>query len=224
MLQVAVWIGVVAVMSYVYFMMHILIHMCVHGALFRTRTMNESVGGILCSLQLVHFEGWRIAHMMHHLHCNTDKDPHRVDRPMWVYVPSHYFRIARAVWEPRRYMYAVLPPTFLAAAVVIWQASVGNGALGLWLVLAFWFVPMAFAHFLVAHFNYITHVGLPPGRGENTRSFKGGLWKLVNLLTFNFYLHAEHHLRPGKTIPQPIPEAASSGADSPSPQAAVVSK
>ena len=56
---------------------------------------------------------------------------------------------------------------------------------------------------LVAHFNYIGHVDLPSGRGKDTRSFKHGLWKVVNLLTFNFYHHAEHHFKPSEAIPTP---------------------
>ena len=44
------------------------------------------------------------------------------------------------------------------------------------------------------------------GRGHDTRSFNEGIWRVINVLTFNFYLHAEHHLSPSVPIPQYNPE------------------
>ncbi len=197
---------IVLFLGYVYYLGQIAIHNCVHYTLFRRRSLNRLVGNVLCSLHLTHFEGWRAAHLMHHRFTNTERDPHRIDRPLLPYLASHYFRIARWVWEPRRYLLAVAPPVLIALAVVGWQAWAGDPWQGVRWALVFWLLPVTISHVLVAHFNFITHAELPYGRGHDTRSFDGGVWRVVNLLTFNFYLHAEHHFAPGEAIPIPRPE------------------
>ena len=72
-------------------------------------------------------------------------------------------------------------------------------------VAVFWLIPVIISHALVAHFNFITHAELPYGRGHDTRSFNDGIWRVINALTFNFYLHAEHHFSPSVPIPKPDP-------------------
>jgi hypothetical protein len=124
-----------------------------------------------------------------------------VDRYLLPYLATHYYRIAKLTWEPKRFFAAVLPPVLLAAAVVVWSGWDGDLLGGLRLVSVYWFLPLVIAHLLVAHFNFITHAELPYGRGHDTRSFNDGVWRVINLFTFNFYLHAEHHFNPGEAIP-----------------------
>jgi len=196
-------LGVVLLLCYLFYLGQIAIHNCVHGILFRSRSLNKLVGNILSSIQLMHFEGWKVAHMQHHKYANSERDPHRVDRSLLPYVVTHYFRIARAVWQPGRFFAAIVPPLLVAGGIIVWQALLGYGARGAGWVLLFWLVPVVASHLLVAHFNYITHAGLPAGFGQDTRSFSHGLWRVVNLASFNFYLHAEHHLRPSQAVPVP---------------------
>lgn len=196
-------LGVVLLLCYLFYLGQIAIHNCVHCTLFRSRFLNKLVGNILSSMQLMHFEGWKVAHMQHHKYANSELDPHRVDRPLFSYIFSHYFRIARAVWEPGRFFAAIAPPLLVAGGIIVWQASLGYLARGVAWVLLYWLAPLVVSHVLVAHFNYITHAGLPAGFGRDTRSFSAGLWRFVNLASFNFYLHAEHHLRPSQAIPIP---------------------
>lgn len=199
-------ITMIVVESYLFYLGQIAIHNCVHKTLFRhSKLWNQIVGHVLCSIQLMHFEGWRAAHLLHHRFTNTDKDPHHVDRPLLPYLLTHYYRIAKAVWNPTRFFRAVLPPILIAVVVVVWQTSIGDGLRGLRWVMQYWFIPTLISQVLVAHFNYIGHAGLPSGRGHDTRSFKQGLGRIVNRFTFNFYLHAEHHLSPGEAIPIPNP-------------------
>ena len=198
----AVLAGATLFLCYLFFLGQIAIHNCVHANLFQARWLNKAVGSVLCSLHLVHFEGWKLAHMMHHRTTNAEGDPHRVDRPLVPYLLTHYVRIARAVWEPRRFTAAVAPPILTAAAVIAAYAAAGSPARGAVLVVALWIVPMIVSHLLVAHFNYATHVGLPTGRGRDTRNLNTGAWRIINRLTFNFYLHAEHHRKPSQPVPQ----------------------
>jgi fatty acid desaturase len=198
---VCLTLGLILFLSYLFFVGQIVIHNCVHGSLFHRRTLNRLVGTVLCSIQLMHFEGWKAAHMRHHKYANGEGDPHRVDRPLLPYIITHYFRIAQAVWQPTRFCIAISPPLILAGTVIAWQASVGHAARGVAWFALFWLIPTMASQALIAHFNYMTHVGLPPGWGRDTRSFSHGIWRLVNLLTCNFYLHAEHHRKPSQAIP-----------------------
>jgi len=195
---------IIFVECYLFFLGQIAIHNCAHNILFlRSKRWNKIVGYLLCSMQLIHFEGWRAAHMLHHRYTNSVKDPHHVDRPLIPYILTHYYRIAKVVWDPKRFFSAISPPILIAITIIVWQVLSGYGTRGLVWVTQFWLIPTIFSHVLVAHFNYIGHVDLPPGRGKNTRSFKRGFWKVVNLFTFNFYHHAEHHLNPSEAIPTP---------------------
>jgi fatty acid desaturase len=185
-------------LGYVYYLGQIAIHGCVHYTLFKTQWLNRAFGTVLCSLQLTHFDGWRAAHLMHHRFTQTARDPHRVDRNLLPYIATHYFRVANYVWQPWRFLAAIAPPVLTALAIVIWQFATGHSTRGLSWVLLYWLIPVFISHALVAHFNFITHAGLPPRRGRDTRSFTAGAWRYINMLTFDFYLHAEHHLNPQK--------------------------
>ena len=197
---------VIFIECYLFYLGQITVHNCAHNLLFRrSKRWNKIVGHVLCSMQLVAFEGWRAAHMLHHRYTNSEKDPHHVDRPLIPYLLTHYYRIVKALWDPKPFLIAISPPILIASAVIAWQASTGYGARGLLWTTQFWLIPTIFSQMLVAHFNYIGHVNLPPGRGRDTRSFKHSFWKIVNLLTFNFYHHAEHHLKPSEAVPTPDP-------------------
>lgn len=192
---------IVLLLGYVYYLGQIAIHNCVHYTLFKRKRWNKIVGTILCTIQLTHFEGWRAAHMMHHRFTNSERDPHRVDRHLLPYLATHYYRIARAVWVPAKFIASIAPAVLVAAAVVVGFALSGDVLAGLRVVALYWFFPVVIAHTLVAHFNFITHAELPYGRGHDTRSFNTGIWRVINFFTFNFYLHAEHHFNPGEPIP-----------------------
>jgi fatty acid desaturase len=190
-------------MCYLYYVAHtVVVHNCSHNSMFRSKRMNTLVGHFLCRMQLMDFEGWRVAHMLHHRFSNTPKDPHYIDRPMIRYLLTHYIRIALLVSNPVGLAKTVTPLLLAAAAVITWQALVGHGARGGIWVAAFWAIPVLFSQIMVAHFNYITHVGLSPGRGKDTRNLTHGVWPLINWMTFNLYLHREHHLHPRHAIPQ----------------------
>lgn len=194
----------ILVECYLFYLGQIMIHNCAHNLLFcRSKRWNSAAGHVLCAMQLTAFGGWRAAHMLHHRYTNSERDPHRVDRPLVPYILTHYYRIVKALWYPKPFVITIAPPILIALGIIGWQASTGHGARGLLWVTQFWLVPTIISQMLVAHFNYIGHVNLPTGKGKDTRSFKHGLWRIVNVLTFNFYCHAEHHLKPSEAIPNP---------------------
>lgn len=191
-------------MTYLCYLAQILVHCCVHRAFFNgSKPWNRRLGRILSISQLQSFLGWRMAHMMHHRFCATARDPHLVDRPLIPYLFTHYPRVAKASWVglgPFVLENMWVPICFGTIWLGSW--SLGYGSTGAHWALLYWILPAVLSHLLVAHFNYWTHVNLGPKRRENTRSGYSGIWRVINKLTLNFYLHAEHHLHPGEIIPR----------------------
>ena len=193
---------------YLYYLAHIVVHMCAHRSLGRSRRVNLVVGNLLSSAHLMVFSGWRAAHVLHHRFTNTEKDPHRVDCSLPVYLLTHYYKLSKNVWDAVSFWKSVGPPLAIYAGLLIWGYSAGFGDQVVRYGLLYWLGPLFASHMLMAHFNYITHVGKPVGRGHDTRSLNRGLMRIVNKLTFNFYCHAEHHLAPGYAVPTASPSPA----------------
>jgi fatty acid desaturase len=101
---------------------------------------------------------------------------------------------AAQAWEPLARFSALAVYTALSVRQL--------GATGIMLPLATWVIPWIAGQMLVADFNYRTHEGCAPrgGRrpyaGEDTKSLHAGIWRVLNVLTFGFYLHREHHIDP----------------------------
>ena len=188
---------------YLYSLGHIVVHMCAHRTLARSPRVNWLVGNLISSLHLMVFSGWRAAHVLHHRYTNTERDPHRVDCGMLKYLLTHYYKLSKNVWDAAAFWKSVGPPLVIYTGLLIWGFSSGFGEQVVRYGLLYWLGPLFVSHMLMAHFNYATHVGLPEGRGQDTRSLNRGLMKLVNRLTFNFYYHEEHHLAPGYAAPTP---------------------
>lgn len=73
----------------------ILMHDCVHGALFKTRALNQWVGEGLCAAPiLAQFEGYRRYHLKHHAKAGTTEDP---DYPNYKIYPVNKNSLARKV-------------------------------------------------------------------------------------------------------------------------------
>lgn len=54
----------------------VLMHDCVHGAVFRSNRLNKWIGSVLCAAPvLAQFEGYRRYHLKHHSQAGTQQDP-----------------------------------------------------------------------------------------------------------------------------------------------------
>ncbi|KAA3606107.1 MAG: fatty acid desaturase [Planctomycetota bacterium] len=196
-------VGGMVLVTYLLFLGQVGVHNCIHGSMFpRNPTWNRWFGEFVCSLCLMCYGGWRAAHVLHHRYTNTDMDPHCVDRPFLAYMLSHTWRIARKFWSWKALGLSLLPPLALCGIVIGARWQWAQDWLGLRWILLFWFIPVVLVHFIMAHFNWVTHVGLPTGSGRDTRNLTAGLWPWINRLSFNFYLHAEHHREPLVAIPK----------------------
>lgn len=75
----------------------ILMHDCVHGALFKTASLNKSVGTYLCAMPiLAQFEGYRNYHLKHHAKAGTTADP---DYPNYQHYPVSGASLRRKIFR-----------------------------------------------------------------------------------------------------------------------------
>lgn len=105
---------------YLYYLAHIVVHMCAHRSLGRSRRVNVLVGNLLSSAHLMVFSGWRAAHVLHHRFTNTEKDPHRVDCSLPVYLLTHYYKLSKNVWDAASFWKSVGPPLAIYAGLLAW--------------------------------------------------------------------------------------------------------
>ncbi|KAF4449234.1 Fatty acid desaturase, type 1 [Fusarium austroafricanum] len=74
-IRLALWLIVGFVQGLVFTGIWILAHECGHGALFKSKVANDSVGFILHSFLLVPFFSWKFSHSRHHRYANhMEKD------------------------------------------------------------------------------------------------------------------------------------------------------
>jgi len=114
--------------------------------------------------------------------------------------------------RPHGLSYILLLNVYVSVAAVGALAWLCLGKVGLLYPLVLWLCPWAIGQLLIADFNYRTHVGLGTAqdsgyRGADTRSFYGGLWRVVNAVTLGFYYHREHHVEPRDCLmvsPNPV--------------------
>lgn len=215
-----------ALCGYLFFLSHIVIHACSHRALSGRAAIDRLVGNMLCVPNFHSFEGWAGLHYLHHRYTNDPaRDPAYVlPGERWLhYAVTALIRMARHTARPEyRRMIAsqrgqkVGAPGRAAWLRDCWAQVTGLGALLLVLGLAFvlggaaglrcpilfWIIPWVIGQALMADFNWRTHVDLPVHQGpepyaaQDTRSYREGVWKLFNAVTFGFYRHAEHHINP----------------------------
>ncbi len=117
-------------------------------------------------------------------------------------------RVAKLFGSSGRKLHAlwVLPffSIFGGLALVTLSGYLTLGGPFLVLMLGWWLTPWAIGQILVADFNWRGHVGLPQRSefsnadytGQDTRSYYGPIGRLLSWLTFGFYFHREHHVRP----------------------------
>ena len=76
------------------------------------------------------------------------------------------------------------------------------GLTGVLYPIALWLLPWMISQILIANFNYRGHVGLLHKgaslsyQGEDTRNLDYGFGRIINLATFGFYRHQDHHRWP----------------------------
>jgi fatty acid desaturase len=187
-----------------------IIHELTHNTIFTRAKTNVLVGHLLCPLNLVYFHTFKTVHLQHHRFAqipdldpvctlNTRGKPHN---RLWYLIiwPYHavrwYIRHIAGHRHRRR-----LLTNYLAYTAGLY-ALFGIGlALGVFsTMLLYWAIPVYIGTvFLIGIRNLIEHYGCEASRYRSSRTVTN---RLLNTLTFNSFLHLEHHLFPTASVVQ----------------------
>lgn len=188
----------------------VLIHNCVHGNL-KTPILNRIVGEIAGLYVFLGMAAFFLNHRMHHVHNDTDLDPHNPDKKGFI---KFFFANNFGGTEPvllkflnfhgdtkknRGLFYTAATLHFLA---VPFRAAVWLFLLGPSLFICFFIPSYLFHMFVFAHINYVTHETFEDGTVEIYNKDSNIYYRFVNYFGSGVYFHKNHHINPNFYNPQ----------------------
>jgi fatty acid desaturase/1-acyl-sn-glycerol-3-phosphate acyltransferase len=207
-----VWLACEAAIGIAIHAMATLMHEGIHGTLFRRRGLDRWIGFVLGAPALFSFTAYKVAHLAHHQHTRTARDPddflnvsnNRLVRSVVFYawlaagmfayllhVPRGALRLAS-----RRERRAILTEYALMAGVIATAALICGGSGRLDIMLHAWIValpvPVVFGNVRSWAEHALTRPGHPL---THTRTVLSN--RVVSFLMCNLNYHLEHHLFPG---------------------------
>jgi fatty acid desaturase len=187
-----------------------IIHELSHNNIFTRAKTNILVGHLLCPLNLVYFHTFKTVHLQHHRFaqipevdpvCTLDKHG-KPFQPLWYLIIWPYYALRWYVRHIKQHRHhRQLQIRYYGYTALIYGVFVLGWAAG-WLstMLMFWALPVYLGTvFLIGIRNLIEHYGCEPSRYRTSRTLTN---PLLNRLTFNSFLHLEHHLLPTASIAQ----------------------
>jgi len=187
-----------------------IIHELTHNSVFRRAKANILAGYLLCPLNLVYFHTFKTVHLQHHRFAQVPVDDPvctlnkagKPFHPLWylmvwpVYAVQWYVRHIVRHRQRRRLLmnYVCYTSSIYALFGIGWLSGV------LPTMLLYWLLPVYIGTvFLIGIRNLIEHYGCEASRYRSSRTLTS---PLLNWLTFNSFLHLEHHLWPTATVAQ----------------------
>lgn len=202
-----------------YLALGLIMHEAVHMLISRNRMLNDVVAEIFCAWPLlISMRSYRIKHLAHHRHLNTDKDPDYVAKTdkQWNFPmrPSALVKILLiqisgfGMFETFRVMSGrkVNPSKKVSLSYTLARFSfyitVAAGAIFFhWgeVLLWYWLIPFATWTQLANRLRRIAeHSGIDElDPSMRTRTTRHRVWVQWFLAPKNISLHNEHHLYPG---------------------------
>ena len=186
------------------------IHELTHNTIFARAKTNILMGYLLCPLNLVYFHTFKTVHLQHHRFaqipeidpvCTLDKHG-RSFNPIWYLIVWPYFAVRWYVRHITQHRNRRRLLTHYLRYTIGLYALFGIGfAYGvLPTMLLYWVLPVYIGTvFLIGIRNLVEHYGCEAGRYRSSRTLTS---PLLNRLTFNSFLHLEHHLWPTGTVAQ----------------------
>ena len=192
-----------------------LLHETAHRTPFRTRRLNDAVGRLCGFVVLIEFDWFRAFHLAHHRYTNDpDRDPELATaRPAtpWRYalylsgIPDLVGRVKKLLstsafdttddFVPESSKRTVKRNARLQLLLYL-VATAASVALGTWVLMITWLVPMAMAGPFLRAYLLAEHAGCPdhPSMFVNTRTVFTN--PIVRFVAWNMPYHAEHHSFP----------------------------
>lgn len=187
-----------------------IIHELSHNTIFARAKTNIVFGRLLCPLNLVSFHAFKTIHLQHHRFAQIPElDPvctltkrGTPFNPIWYLIVWPYYAVRWYVrhisQHPNRRR---LMTHYLAYTAGLYSVFGLGYLLGLLpTMLLFWALPVYLGTvFIIGIRNLIEHYGCEASRYRSSRTVTN---PLLNKLTFNSFLHLEHHLWPSASVAQ----------------------
>jgi fatty acid desaturase len=202
------WLIVPLSLCHLYF--YGVIHELTHNNIFTRAKTNVWVGHLLCPVNLVYFHTFKTVHLQHHRFAQVPEiDPvctlnkhGQLFNPLWYLIVWPYYAVRWYVRHiaqhrnRRRLLRNYL--TFTAGAYALFGIGWLYGVLPV--MLLYWALPVYLGTvFLIGIRNLIEHYGCEATRYRTSRTVTN---RVLNRLTFNSFLHLEHHLCPTASVAQ----------------------
>ena len=182
----------------------VIIHNCVHGNL-RPPFLNQIAGELAGVYVLLGMAAFEINHRMHHVHSDSDLDPHNPkDRKFLPFFFANNFGGTEPVLHKYLEYHGDTRENRLLFKVIVFLHFIGVPLriffwiflLGPTLFLTF-FVPSYLFHmFVFAHINYKTHETTEDGETHIYNLNSNLYYKFVNYFGSGVYYHKNHHINP----------------------------
>jgi fatty acid desaturase len=202
----ALWLILPLSLLHLYF--YGIIHELSHNNIFARAKTNVLVGHVLCPVNLVYFHTFKTVHLQHHRFaqipvvdpvCTLNQHGEPFNR-LWYLIIWPYYAVR---WYVRHILghrnRRRLVTNYLACTAGIYGLFVLGWFGGvLPTMLLYWALPVYIGTvFLIGIRNLIEHYGCASSRYRTSRTVTN---RLLNKLTFNSFLHLEHHLCPTASV------------------------
>ncbi len=185
-----------------------MMHEALHGLLFKNPSLNRWVG-FLCGVPgLVSVSAYRYAHLLHHAHARTEKDPDDIEASARKSMPLVLFYYLFLVVGIYLYIPNVAVNGLRAASrqvrrnvTIEYTLMLGLFGIAFWIfpvaaVLKVWLYPILIAA-QISNVRGLAEHGLTTGGNVFTATRTVLSNKFVSFMMCNLNYHLEHHLFPG---------------------------
>jgi fatty acid desaturase len=182
----------------------VILHNAVHFNI-SPRWLNELIGELCGFFVLFGMAPFRISHVMHHAHADTELDTHPpMGKSFAHFLATTQLNTIRVIAGQyfERHGHSRKTHTIMAGQMVFYYLGLVM-RLGTWFILlgptyfVAFYLPAYITNLVVfAHINFATHQTLPSGEVIIVNLNHNLYYRVVNALSAGAYFHKNHHLRP----------------------------
>lgn len=182
-----------------------LMHIATHNSI-PNKFLNRLVGELCGIQQLITFNGWAVAHLIHHKYSDDPiRDPHPPQQfTYWQFANRMKNSTLKVLGDTYYEHFPDEPKAHTIVRFVLIISLINKFLRATFLLLLLG--PIGFTLFYITsfvtqilfytHFNYFTHRPTQNGEMEILNLYKGWYNRLINRFLFGIYFHKNHHRSP----------------------------
>lgn len=180
-------------------------HLATHNSI-STKLLNRIVGEACGMQQLITFNGWAVAHLLHHKFADDPiRDPHPPQQlSFWQFANRMKYSTLKVLNDTYFEHFSKEPDSHKLHKILLIISLTNKFLRGLFLLMLFG--PLGFTLFFITsfiiqilfytHFNYYTHRPNNNGEMQILNLYQGWYYLIMNKLLFGIYFHKNHHRSP----------------------------